>query len=97
MVGFRFVALVSLLLLSVACGGGGDQNPIESDGPDAGASGGDLTFMDMCDVANDQCEAPYFCFHFNMRGPHCTKECTADDQCEAPSRGCNNMGVCKSP
>jgi hypothetical protein len=95
MVGFRIVALMSLLLLPLACGS--DPDPIETEGPDAGAIEGEPTFMEPCDIANDACEEPYFCFHYNMNGPHCTKECTLDEQCEAPSRGCNMMGVCKSP
>ncbi len=69
--------------------------------PDA-MPGGALNFMDPCDLADDQCDsaAGDLCFSFNNAGPHCTHACTiatSDTDCPAPSRGCNNMGVCKSP
>jgi hypothetical protein len=35
------------------------------------------------------------CFQYNRRGSVCTTECTTDADCPAPSRGCNNKGVCK--
>ena len=68
---------------------------------DAGAASTDaapgLGFMEMCDPADDACGADLVCFNFNSRGPHCTHSCTVDADCEEPSRGCNNMGVCKAP
>ena len=95
MVGFRVFALVSLLCLACATE---DADPVDQ--PDAGMiddSGGEPTFMEPCDVSDDACQEPYFCFNYNSKGPHCTTECTRDDQCEAPSTGCNMMGVCKAP
>ena len=73
-----------------------DSGP-DADEPDASVSDVVPTFMEPCVVNGTSCEEPYFCFVYNMRGPHCTKECTLDTECEAPSSGCNNMGVCKAP
>jgi hypothetical protein len=100
MVAVRLVALVSIVLAGCI---GFDSGPEDDPEPDAGAvdddggSGGTPTFMEACEVDGTSCEEPYFCFVYNMRGPHCTNECTLDSDCEAPSRGCNMMGVCKTP
>lgn len=64
-------------------------------GPDAMSSG--IAFMETCNPADDQCADDLQCFSFNNKGPLCTHTCTDDVDCEAPSTGCNNMGVCKAP
>jgi hypothetical protein len=75
----------------------------DSDGPDAMPMGGGadagapIAFMETCDPADDQCDEDLVCFPFNAKGPHCTRACTMDEDCEEPSTGCNNMGVCKAP
>ncbi len=107
-----YVSLSALLLLmGAACSDGDDDGTTEADAgnisgaADASASEADagatspLEFMSMCEVDNDQCDMANeeFCFAFNSRGPHCTRSCSSPDDCEAPSSGCNNMGVCKAP
>lgn len=98
------VLIVSMLLVSASCGG--DDDPVDAgmtadagDSVDAPASDGGamLDFLEMCDPLDDQCGDGLQCFMFNMRGPHCTHSCTFDTDCEAPSPGCNNMGVCRVP
>ncbi len=58
-----------------------------------------LQFLDTCDASDDRCDdtldPPLSCFTFNQAGPKCTHACTMDEECAAPSDGCNNMGVCK--
>ena len=58
-----------------------------------------LPFLAECDPSNDLCDSSegLQCFSFNNKGPHCTHECSAPTDCEAPSPGCNGMGVCKVP
>jgi len=90
------IIAVALSFGAIACG-------IEDDGdttprPDASVSGsGTIPFMASCHPADDQCLDHLVCFEFNRKGPHCTHACTDDDQCEAPSPGCNGKGVCKAP
>lgn len=88
--------LLSCLLLSVACAG--DEAPL-APAADADITTPALEFMTPCDVADDRCdmESEHFCFAFNDKGPHCTHACVAPEDCEAPSTGCNNRGVCKAP
>jgi hypothetical protein len=98
--------LLLLLALCVAlavgaCGDGDDPGPSQPDagmsaGPDA-APPGSIAFMETCDPADDQCDEGLHCFNFNAKGPHCTHACSMDLDCEEPSPGCNNMGVCKAP
>jgi len=88
-------------------GGDGDGSGM-GDGSGLGDGGGDgdgeptdgvLSYMDACEVANDQCNADddLFCFSYTMRGSRCTHECAGADECASPSPGCNGKGVCKSP
>lgn len=72
-----------------------NSSPDANAGPLVDASGELLPFMSEC-TENSQCETN-LCFQFNSKGPHCTHECTTADDCEAPSPGCNNKGVCKAP
>jgi len=49
--------------------------------------------------ANDECETG-LCQTFPAKGMFCSKPCTAATaavDCPAPSPGCNNNGVCKTP
>jgi hypothetical protein len=91
---------LSLAALGPACTADGDDDDTTS-GVDAGATAdapsGDLPFMSECDPVTDMCDDGLTCFNFNAKGPHCTHDCTVDTDCEAPSPGCNNMGVCKAP
>lgn len=69
--------------------------------PDA-MPGAAIGYLMPCVTANDMCDSTMdlVCFAFNNKGPHCTHSCVqdqADDDCEAPSPGCNGMGVCKVP
>lgn len=75
--------------------GAADAGPQAADA----AASGPLAFMSECNPADDQCDADndQFCFSFNSKGPRCTHSCSAPEECEAPSTGCNNMGVCKAP
>lgn len=111
--GVFVLPLLLAVSLCGACGddGGGDGNAPTPDAgdvntPDADRSnepdampGATLEFMEACIVADDQCDTANneFCFAFNNKGPHCTHDCGGDGACEAPSPGCNGMGVCKAP
>jgi hypothetical protein len=64
-------------------------------GTDAAGDGGLLPFMSPC-TTNEMCDTN-LCFNFPSRGPHCTKTCTSDTDCPAPSPGCNPQGVCRAP
>lgn len=97
----RCLALLSLLLLGTACSSDDGSAP----SPDANLAAADadpsgvLEFMSECDIADDRCDeaSEEFCFAFNDKGPHCTRPCQTPEECEAPSTGCNNRGVCKAP
>lgn len=89
----RYLFAILTALALAACGAESDNTP----GPDAGASSGDIAFMESCSPAADQCADGLVCFSYNMKGPHCTHACAEDTDCEAPSPGCNGMGVCKAP
>jgi len=98
----RAVRWLSVVILTLgvgvaACGDGDDGG---GDAPDANA-GGSLQFMEMCELTDDQCDrsdrTDMVCFNFNNKGPHCTHPCSGDPDCDNPSPGCNNMGVCKAP
>lgn len=67
----------------------------DAGGGGAGGGGGLLPFMATCG-ANEDC-ASGLCHTYNAKGPKCTLPCQTDNQCPAPSPGCNNMGVCKAP
>ena len=96
----RILTTIILALVLAACGGDDDGG---GSGADAAAecSGADpLPFMCPCTIMDvDPCDeaAGETCFAFNDKGPHCTRECEGDDDCEAPSTGCSGMGVCKAP
>ncbi len=66
-------------------------------GPDVDAEtaapGAKLGFLASCS-SNADCESN-LCFSFNAYGPHCSHSCSKITDCEAPSPGCSNMGVCK--
>jgi hypothetical protein len=88
-------AVLFLLALAAGCASDDTGEPLDTD-LDAGLSE-EPAFMEPCDVDDDRCAEDTFCFGFNSRGPHCTHECTGDEQCAAPSPGCTNMGLCKAP
>jgi len=90
-------ALLALCLGLTACGGSGDPEPSGADASVGGdVDGGDLLpFMSDC-TSSDQCDTG-LCYSFNMGAMLCTHDCVTDDDCEAPSPGCNGMGVCKRP
>ncbi len=78
------------LTTSVGSGGAGG----------AGGSGGSggvpkLPFLAAC-TTDEQCDSG-LCFHFNTKGPHCSKPCATSADCPSPSPGCSGMGVCKVP
>jgi hypothetical protein len=82
-----------MFLAAPGCGSEDDAPGVDAgSGADAGEI---LPFMSSCQT-NDQCETG-LCFSFNSKGPHCTHGCMMDEDCEDPSPGCNNMGVCKAP
>lgn len=94
MVVLRLASALLLSLVLAACAVEGSVGDGDGDG-DTLPTG---DYMDQCDIESETaCEEPYFCFGFNQGGPHCTKECDVDADCEAPSTGCNGMGVCKRP
>jgi hypothetical protein len=90
------LALASSALVTLACGGG------DGGGVDASPDGGTMTstragvgFLEPC-TQTSEC-ASGLCYRYNMAtvGMRCTKTCSGDVDCPAPSAGCNNMGVCK--
>lgn len=87
----------AVFALGVAGCGGDDGGP---GGADASVTG-TIQYMETCDITDDQCDRSVdpdlVCFNFNAKGPHCTHPCGGDGDCDAPSPGCNNMGVCKAP
>lgn len=60
-----------------------------------GATAGSLPFLSPC-TTNAEC-ASNDCYPFNMKGPHCTKSCSADGDCPSPSPGCSPVGICRVP
>lgn len=93
----RAVGFVLGLLLA-ACGGGTSaDSDAQCASLDGGAGAGSITFLSPCDPCDPAACSTGLCFSFNSKGPLCSKACTADSDCEAPSPGCNNMGVCKAP
>lgn len=92
------LALALVFLAPVAACDVGATGPDQTGTIDASADNADaggLGFMESC-VENEDCETG-LCYAFNQGGPLCTHSCTVDTDCEAPSQGCNNMGVCKRP
>ena len=69
---------------------------------DDGGGADDVCTNDSATVANfseactddSQCECN-LCFTYGNGDLRCTKTCTVDADCEAPSPGCSGMGVCK--
>jgi hypothetical protein len=107
---FFLVALLICCAFVTACGKGMGNGTGVGLTSDAGGDGGcalapdaamaaapdaSLTLGEPCQNS-DQCLSG-LCFNFNARGPHCSAPCTDACQCPPPTRGCNNMGVCKSP
>ena len=67
-------------------------------GFDAGApdaAPGAAKYLESCTTDAD-CQSN-FCGSFPSRGDKCTLHCISDDQCPAPSPGCNPKQMCKSP
>ncbi|MFO0722640.1 MAG: hypothetical protein U1E65_02575 [Myxococcota bacterium] len=99
----RLACLLSLFCLyagtALGCGGSGPGTNLG--GTDAGVTTssitGNVAFMMSC-TKNEECTTG-LCFRYSMAavGSLCSKTCAAPEDCPAPSRGCNNMGICKSP
>lgn len=77
---------------SAGSGGGMGGSTSSSSGGAAGG-GGKLPFLASC-MTDDECETG-LCYNYPSKGPHCTKSCTSDAECPAPSPGCNPKGICK--
>jgi hypothetical protein len=54
------------------------------------------TYLGDCD-GNSACATGLYCYSFKQFGPHCTKTCTNDADCPAPSRGCTPQHQCGMP
>lgn len=96
----RIIVLVALALCASLLGAGcGGQAPVGSadSGVMTSTTTGSLEFMMACTM-NEEC-ATGLCFRYNMAqvGSLCSRTCAAPADCPAPSRGCNMMGICKSP
>lgn len=84
------------LAMTPACGGGGSSSMVCE--VDAGPRvPGAIVFMEACDICDDKCVATEQCFEYGEGGTFCSHTCTVDADCPAPSRGCNNKGICKRP
>ena len=101
----RWLILVMCLGLA-ACGGDDEPAPdamalgpdADPSAPDAGASAcmGTTPLYDSC-TTNEECADFCLCYTFGMGQMICTKACTMDTDCPAPSPGCNGMGICRRP
>jgi len=86
-----------------ASGDESDASDLDGSAVDASDHDGSgvLGFMDECDPDNDLCDSTQvpelFCYNYPNRGPHCTHVCSIDEECDEPSPGCNNNGVCRAP
>lgn len=85
-------------------GGGGGQDSGAQDsgaGQDASDSGGgNVTFGNECQVPDQQsdCAAGLTCRDYPKQGKHlCTKACSGDGDCPAPSNKCGGQGFCAFP
>jgi hypothetical protein len=54
-----------------------------------------VAFMGVC-AKDEDCETGQ-CHDFAAKGSFCSHACKAPTDCEPPSGGCNNQGVCKAP
>ena len=90
-----YCLLATIVFLSfVACM---DANDIKSPDGSIDREPGSVAFMEECAPLSDDCAEGLVCFEFNSKGPHCTHSCETSSDCEEPSTGCNNKGVCKAP
>jgi hypothetical protein len=85
-----------------ACDCSGTPPWVADAATDDAATGGDcdartLGFLCPCSPSGEACASGLVCFDFPAKGAACTKTCSTASDCPAPSPGCNNMGVCKSP
>ncbi|HEY8079051.1 MAG TPA: hypothetical protein VIF62_33190 [Labilithrix sp.] len=63
---------------------------------DAGlVASGSKGFLEPCQTSAECLSG--VCGIFPSRGNKCTKPCTTDMDCPAPSPGCNPQAICKSP
>jgi hypothetical protein len=61
--------------------------------PDASADAMNLPFGAEC-LDNAQCQSQ-ICFDYRVKGWFCTRFCSCDSDCPAPSLGCGGQGVCR--
>jgi len=83
------------------CGKGSNGPGDRDDGGDAGAPPPPDAALDASDLPlgapcweNAQC-ASDMCFDYAVKGTFCSRTCTSNADCPAPSLGCNGMGVCR--
>jgi hypothetical protein len=74
-----------------------DAAPGTPDAPmsmiDAAAGGGAFGACCTTPGGQDTCDTGLVCFHYTMKGNHCTRSCTTGADC--PETGtCSGMGVC---
>ena len=97
------VLCVAGFALATGCGSGDDDPQVDAaqaidaaaGQPDAATSCGVTALYEVCSD-NGDCSS-CLCHTFGTAGPLCSKTCSRDEDCEAPSTGCNNMGICKRP
>ena len=88
---------ISIVLMLVACGGGGDKGGVPDADPAAPVCTG--VVYDNC-TSNDQCD-DMNCHEFSGEFRVCTKACTPNDNSTCPldknmqQAKCNNRGICK--
>jgi hypothetical protein len=70
-----------------------DGGGMEAAIPDVAQDANDLPLYWPC-WDNAQC-ASGICYDYKAKGQFCTKACTSDADCPAPSPGCNGMGFCR--
>jgi hypothetical protein len=70
-----------------------DGGGMEAGSPDVSQDAIDQPLYAPC-WDNAQCTTG-ICFAFGPKGQFCTKTCSSNADCPAPSLGCNGMGVCR--
>lgn len=88
-ISFAFVLFATALL--PGCKEEGAAPPIDASTVDAGACAGTVAYLAAC-TADDECMS-CTCKSFG-HSRVCSKACTVDTECPAPSGGCS-MGFCR--
>ena len=76
------------------CGEGGAAGDGGPNGGSDGSTDGGAGLLGPC-LVNEDCTSRLCHYYLGKGASFCTKPCTSDGDCPAPSPGCNQMGVCR--